>query len=186
MSYFNTDPNAWYAISDSSGGFNTTLYGGGAGIEHAVYVAPANFSNIDAYWQIILVSGSHSIFTFRNRATGPQNCLDVNFNAAEVDPSHTQPALEPGDPPSTSQQWTIQGWGGDSNNFTSYQIQNVGNGTNFDLDDHPGNPLFLSSYTGKTPTQQWIFSSLGAINDASFSTNAAVSFQLPRHTANSS
>jgi len=41
-------------------------------------------------------------------------------------------------------------------------------------------------YTGKTPTQQWIFSSLGAINDASFSTNAAVSFQLPRHTANSS
>jgi len=72
-----------------------------------------------------------------------------------------------------SQLWQIEAWGDGS-----WRFVNVGNGSDYNMDCHPGDPMFMSNTTAalpKQPAQHWLFSSLSDINDGAFSTMITVS-----------
>jgi len=71
-----------------------------------------------------------------------------------------------------SQLWQIEAWGDGT-----WRFVNVGNGSNYNMDCHPGDPMFMSSVTAAVPNQpaqHWEFSSLAEINDGAYSTTITV------------
>lgn len=152
--------------------FNTSL--------QVVKNAPSTLSMAAAgtdtfqYWQVFLLKNGSAIL--RNKAQGIGKQLGVCPAPNEVDSSKTAPCMvDTADV--ASQKWDILTWLSNGGN----KLQNVGNGTNYNLDCHRGNPLFMSSTTAATPeqpAQHWLFSSIGVINDVTYSTAGAVSMTL--------
>jgi hypothetical protein len=69
----------------------------------------------------------------------------------------------------SAQEWTIDSSWGDG----TFRLQNVANGTGYNLDVHPGTPVFMSNVLAKTPNQpaqHWLMMSKGVINDGAYST----------------
>jgi hypothetical protein len=76
-----------------------------------------------------------------------------------------------------SQKWRIDSWGDGT-----FKFVNVANGSNYNMDCHPGNPLFMSSQTAATPkqpAQHWEFSSIAAIDDGAYSTTVSTTTVKP-------
>lgn len=121
------------------------------------------------YWQIFPVSDSH--YQIRNQASGVNKQLATCYNPQEADASQTQPCMQPASG-AQSQLWIVNTWGDGT-----YRFVNVGNGSGYNMDCHPGNPMFMSSNTAlvpRQPAQHWEFSSLRTINDGAYSTTITV------------
>ena len=159
------DPNAWYQITESRVNFSSSLQTSGMG----VYMGAAGIKT-PQFWQVFSLGDNE--YAFRNKANGITHQLGVCYISNEIDASKTEPCVVPSDD-SDSQKWTITPWG----DGESYKIGNVGNGTDYIMDCHPGNPMFMSSNTQsniRQPAQHWMFSSLEIINDGAYSTTISV------------
>jgi hypothetical protein len=157
------DGNAWYQIIESRVDFKSSLQSSGA---QGIFFATECGTCVGQKWQIQVVSDGQ--YQLRNSVTGIKRQLGVCYTQSETDASKTQPCMLPasGD---DSQKWRIDPWGDGT-----FKFVNVGNGTNFNMDCHPGNPLFMSSQiaeTPKQPAQHWSFSSIGAVEDGAYSTS---------------
>jgi hypothetical protein len=163
----NIDGNVWYAVTESRVNFSSSL-------QFTNNLIFATESSIVAeYWQFYKLDNGH--WAIRNKAAGIEKQLGTCYVANEIAPSKTQACMT-GSQNVTSQEWTIDtSW-----NDGTYRIQNVGNGTNYNLDVHPGTPVFLSddlAASPKQPAQHWMLSSKVDINDGAFST--AIGFVRP-------
>jgi hypothetical protein len=126
MADFIPDGNTWYWITETRVNYTSALFYNGNG---DVYFAANDTKSNGMYWQIYtLPDGS---VQFRNRNSNTLKQLGVCYNAAEVSPSKTQPCMNASDS-SGGQQWNISPWGDGS-----FKIENVDNGTAFNLDWHP-------------------------------------------------
>ncbi|MBE7182729.1 MAG: hypothetical protein INR71_16235, partial [Terriglobus roseus] len=169
----NFDTNTWYQLTETRVDFSVSLQ----------YQAPDKLvmatacSNCNQYWQVIPSTfGSdepnNGSFVLRNRATGVTSQLGVCYDESESDSSRTRPCMLDGGGGNLAgpfTKWDITNWASDG----TQKLVNVGNGTDYHLDCHPGNPMFMSSTTApnpKQPAQHWQFSSIGVINDVTYST----------------
>lgn len=157
------DPNAWYQLTESRVDFNSSFQAAG-GSDDAVLIG-AQCKTCQQRWQI--QPASPNTFQVRNQIFGTNRQLSACYNEKEQDSSKTQPCMQPssGD---EAQQWRIEPWGDGT-----YKFINVANGSDYNMDCHKGNPLFMSSATAETPkqpAQHWMFSSIGAVNDKAYST----------------
>ena len=175
MATFNADSNTWYHITNSGVGFAGSLGSASASDNGAaaVFIHAFNASDPGDSWQILPIS--NTTLAIRSKLGTARHQLDVNLNPMESDESRTQPRLAPIDMLSKSQQWTIQPW----TDGESWKLQNLANGTSYNLDVHPGvgEPLFMSGTTEELPKregQHWMFSSMSVINDRAFSTSEIV------------
>lgn len=78
--------------------------------------------------------------------------------------------------------WDIADWGDETLRFV-----NVANGTDYVLDVHPGNPVFLNDdietdEESYQPAQHWLITSVDAINDGAYSTTFTSVCTNPRHS----
>lgn len=170
MTSLNFDSNAWYQITEERVDFNSSL--------QLVKSAPNSLVMAAAcdqclqYWQIVPSTfatddASNGTYVLRNRYTDTTKQLGVCYAPKEADSSKTRPCMvnaTGGD----DQKWKITQW-----KDGALKLQNIGNGTNYNLDCHQGNPLFLSSTTvanPKQPAQHWQVSSIGVINNNVYST----------------
>lgn len=158
------DGNVWYQLTETRVDFNSSLQQAGNG----VVMAAAGPKTLE-FWQLFPIGSG--LYQIRNRNTGVNKQLATCYNAQEQDPSNTQPCLEPssGD---QSQLWNITQWGDGT-----FKFVNVGNGSNYNMDCHPGNPMFMASEIAavpRQPAQHWEFSSLSQINDGAYSTTITV------------
>jgi hypothetical protein len=165
MSGVNIDGNVWYAVTESRVNFTSSLQYNG---KNLVFVDEGDVAA--EYWQFYpLDNGNYAI---RNQVGGITRQLGTCFVASEVAPSKTQACLIKSEN-TTSQEWTIDNSWGDG----TYRIQNAGNGTKYNLDVHPGTPVFMSDVlasTPKQPAQHWILSSKLNIDDGAYSTAISV------------
>ena len=127
--------NTWYQLSETRVGLSSALqFFGGSNVGFF----SMNASNPVVFWQIL--PHSPDTVSFRVENPGPYQQLGVCYVAAEFDPSHTQPCLQETNQTDSAQLWKISSWGDGT-----WKISNVLNGTGYNLDVHPGNPVFLSS-----------------------------------------
>jgi Ricin-type beta-trefoil lectin domain-like len=158
------DGNAWYQITESRVDFNSSLQILGQGLFFSGQCGTCT----NQKWQMQLDSSGQ--YQLKNSASGVSKQLSVCYTPAETDSSKTQPCMLPssGD---DSQKWRVDPWGDGT-----FKFVNVGNGSKYNMDCHPGNPLFMSSQTAATPkqpAQHWEFSSIGVINDGAYSTTVS-------------
>lgn len=113
-----------------------------------------------AYWQILKIDGAYHI---RNKAAGSTFQLDVIYSNQVP-----MPSLLREDPSAQGQQWRVIA------NSIFYNIESDGPGSNVQLDTYSDTlqPFFEN---GGHSGQLWSFSSVGLINDATFSTVGGVS-----------
>jgi len=157
------DGNTWYQMTESRVNFTSGLYYNGNG---ALYFASADTTNMAMYWQIYHLKGGN--FQFRNRNSNVKQQMGVCYVANEDSPSKTQPCMEDSNE-TPGQKWSMDKWADGT-----YRIKSVANGTNYNLDWHPGNPGFLSPTTADTPkqpAQHWMFQSIGVVEDGIYSTS---------------
>jgi hypothetical protein len=155
--------NAWYWISEQRVNWTSAFFYNGDG---DLYFGTANNKSNGMYWQVYELPNER--FQFRSRNSNTRKQLGVCYDSAEISSSRTQPCMEESSS-DESQQWTINEWGDGS-----YKIQNVANGTDLNLDWHPGGPGFMSPDTAIAPiqpAQHWIFSSIGQVQDGLYSTS---------------
>ncbi|OAQ70014.2 transmembrane alpha-helix domain-containing protein [Pochonia chlamydosporia 170] len=138
------DPNVWYHVTEGRvDNFTKTRF--------------------DSMFQIVDVqknNGDH-LAVWGN--------LGTCYNKDEIDDNRTQPCLLRSDG-SDTQKWDITIWPGDN---TTYRLQNVQNGTKYNMDVHMGNPPFMSSDTDPKiyqKAQHWLMTSVSDINEAAYST----------------
>jgi hypothetical protein len=170
----NFDNNAWYQITESRVDFNSSLQVV-QNSESALVMAAAGQNTLE-YWQIFPLKNGSAII--RNKALGVGRQLGVCNTPTESDSSKTRPCMV-NTSDVASQKWDISTWSSDS----ALKLVNVGNGTNYNMDCHQGNPLFMSSTTAenpKQPAQHWLFSSIAVINDQTYSTAGAVRVRRSR------
>jgi hypothetical protein len=131
-------------------------------------MAAANDGNSGQLWQFSPVNGSSNTYQIRNIMTTNVKQLGTCYNANEVSDSKTQPCMvsTSSDP---SQLWNVTLWDGES----TWRFVNIGNGSAYNMDCHPGNPMFMSDITVATPVQpaqHWEFSSVQEVNSNLYST----------------
>ena len=169
------DPNAWYAISETRVDNGTkpldntlqTIAGGGMRVW-----------NGGTMWQFQPVNGEKDRYLLRSSSTGVQQQLAACYNTDEIHPGRTRACMTR-TTSDDSQKWIITRWSR-SDGINSWKIQNVGNGTGYALDVHPGDAVFLNSdiegetvngqKVGPQVAQHWVFSSRKAVDDGAFST----------------
>lgn len=169
------DPNAWYGISETRVDNGTkpldntlqTISGGGMRVW--------NGQNM---WQFQPVGGEKDRYLLRSSSTGVQQQLAACYNTDEIHPMRTRACMMR-TTSDDSQKWIITRWNR-SDGINSWKIQNVGNGTGYVLDVHPGDAVFLNSdiegetingqKVGARVAQHWVFSSRKAVDDGAFST----------------
>ncbi|KAL8284412.1 hypothetical protein RB597_001848 [Gaeumannomyces tritici] len=169
------DPNAWYAISETRVDNGTkpldntlqTIAGGGMRVWSGQNM-----------WQFQPVDGEKDRYLLRSSSTGVQQQLAACYNTDEIHPMRTRACMTR-TTSDDSQKWSITRWSR-SDGINSWKIQNVGNGTGYALDVHPGDAVFLNSdiegetingqKVGARVAQHWVFSSRKAVDDGAFST----------------
>lgn len=170
------DPNAWYHVTetrvdDPDVGENQKF--GSALIVSNVDTGDLAMAGSDRNdrWQFLPVdTDEHDArYAIRCSTTSIRRQLAVCYREDELADSKTQPCMLPSDG-SDAQKWDIANWDDGSGAF---RLINVANGTDYWLDCHRGNPLFMNSHIDTTvnrPAQRWIMSSSAAIDDGEFST----------------
>jgi hypothetical protein len=172
------DPNVWYAITESRVNFTSAMEWKDNGMSFQV-VADIN----NQYWQFFKLDNGN--WNLRNQAGGTSKQFGAYFSASETAASKTRVGIVTASD-SESQEWTID----ESWDDGTYRIQNVGNGTNYNLDVHVGTPIFMSDVLDAEPkqvAQHWMISSRRDINDDAYSTAFARvrrSSLFSRHSAN--
>ncbi|KAI9700925.1 MAG: hypothetical protein M1820_006686 [Bogoriella megaspora] len=159
------DANMWYQLTEARVGFGSALTSWGG---NTTGFQAYNESDLNQYWQIIPFADDTNAYAFRSRTGGVGLAIGTCYRPDEIDPSHTQPCHQVLDTNDDNQRWTFGAW---SNN-TNY-IVNVGNGSGYHLDVHPGNPVFMSSETSaeaNDPGQHWMIQPIEAINDGGWGT----------------
>jgi hypothetical protein len=157
------DPNTWYQLTESRVGFTSSLQWDGAGI----FMAAQKTGYSGQFWQFQPVGNGN--YQIRNLLAANYLQLTTCYQSSEVDASKTRPCMKDarGD---ASQQWMVQNWGeGDQ----TFKLVNAGNGTGYNLDCHPGNPLFMNENTAANPVQpaqHWEMTMLSQINNVLYST----------------
>jgi hypothetical protein len=153
------DPNTWYQVTESRVDFTSSLQYNGQGLYFA-----SQSEDAPQYWQFYPVDSN--TYQIRNKNTATEQ-LGTCYVSSEVTSPKTQPCMVPASD-DDSQIWLVSTW-----SDGTYKLQNVGNGTGYNLDVHPGNPLFMSATTAETPKisgQHWEIQSIGEIDDGTFST----------------
>jgi hypothetical protein len=169
MAVSNISSNVWYQVTESRVNFTSSLQ-----YKSGLLFADETESIVE-FWQFYHLPNGN--WAFRNQAAGIGKQLGTCYVSTEIAPSKTQACMVPSENV-TSQEWTIDtSW-----NDGTYRIQNVGNGTGYNLDVHPGTPIFLSNDLVASPiqpAQHWMISSKADINDGAFST--AIAYVRCRH-----
>jgi hypothetical protein len=155
-----TDPNVWYQLTESRVDFNSSLQYNGKDI----FFALAN-QKAQQYWQFFPVDNGN--YQLRNRATDTKQ-LGTCYKPQENGDSKTQPCMVNPIDGERSQKWIVDQW-----DDGTWRFVNVGNGTNYNMDVHPGNPPFMSGVIAKLPrqpAQHWMWQSMMPIDDGAYST----------------
>jgi hypothetical protein len=156
------DPNTWYQITESRVGFGSSLQFDGSSMFVAAAVKPGSPTQ---NWQFHPVGdGTYQV---RSQASTVFLQLATCYAAGETDASRTRPCMKDarGD---DGERWQLLDWGDGT-----FMMKNVANGTGYNLDCHPGNPLFMNENTAAEPmqpAQHWQVQSLAVVNDAQYST----------------
>ncbi|KAK2608814.1 hypothetical protein QQS21_002671 [Conoideocrella luteorostrata] len=170
------DPNVWYHVTEGrvddykktsfQSSFQILNPSSNNGDKLAVFPIPSP----PQYWQFLPVDPTNPArYVVRNSERKIMKQLGTCYNSDEIDEQHIQPCMLRSDGADT-QKWDITLF--PSNNET-YRFQNVQNGTKFNMDVHPGNPMFMSSDTDPKiyqPAQRWLLTSVKNIDEAAFST----------------
>jgi hypothetical protein len=117
------DGNTWYWMTETRVNFTSALQYNGNG---DLYFASNDTANNGMYWQIYQLPGGN--FQFRNRQSNTLKQMGVCYIDSEVSTSKTQPCMNASNA-ARAQKWTIDPWGDGT-----YKIQNVANGTGYNLD----------------------------------------------------
>lgn len=162
------DPNVWYHISEERvDNYTKKEFQSSLQIVNmqngTLHVWPA----VEQYWQLQPVDNTKGRYALRNSQTGVFKQLAVCYNPTEIASSKTQVCMRDSDG-SEGQMWDIADWGDETLRFV-----NVDNGTDFVLDVHPGNPIFMSDDLRTDipqPAQHWLMTSVKDVDDGAFST----------------
>jgi hypothetical protein len=154
------DSNVWYAMTETRVNWTSSL-------QFTTGLVFATESDVTKeYWQLYHLPNGN--WALRNQAAGIAKQLGTCYVSTEIAPSKTQACMVLSENV-TSQEWTIDtSW-----NDGTYRLQNVANGTGYNLDVHPGTPVFLSNVLDASPNQpaqHWLLSSKLDINDGAYST----------------
>jgi hypothetical protein len=163
------DPNAWYHISEERvDKTNWTTLTNSLQIRDKAAGELVVWLDNGHRWQVQPVGNDQ--YALRCGEAGVSKQLSVCYAPDEFSSTKTQPCLADshgGD----EQKWMIADWGLPDNPV--YRFINVKNGSDYWMDVHQGNPIFMSPDI-KTdfyrPAQRWLMRSGDAINDESYST----------------
>ncbi|KAI9170828.1 hypothetical protein HJFPF1_00302 [Paramyrothecium foliicola] len=165
------DPNVWYMISEervdkyANDGWSSSLQ-----IRDYEKGEIVVFIKKEHYWQFQPVDAKKGRYSLRCSETGIFKQLSVCYHPDESSEGKTRPCLADshgGD----EQIWEVSDWGF-ANNAT-LRFTNVKNGTDYWMDVHPGNPMFMSSKIRTNeyqPAQRWLISSIKNVYDGDMST----------------
>ncbi|KAK5989881.1 hypothetical protein PT974_08143 [Cladobotryum mycophilum] len=177
------DPNAWYHVTEGrvdniTSSKLTSMLQITADGTPAVWAA----ANIDQYWQFQPTGDKPGRYQLRCTKTKIDKQLSVCFTTAEVTTGHTRPCMasSSGD---DAQRWDVADWGDGS-----FRIVNVGNGTDYVMDVHKGNPPYMSSNLRTDiaqPAQHWIMTSHAKVDEAGYSTIFSASTTATSTSTNS-
>lgn len=163
------DGNTWYQITESRVNYTSALFWKGTG---SLVFENTDTTDAAMYWQIFHLAGGN--FQFRSKSTNILQQLIVCYSASEASTNKTQLCMKVADE-TRAQKWKMSLW-----DDGTYKITNVENGTDLQMDWHPGGPGFMSPTIAETPlqpAQHWMFKSISAVEDGVYSTSvAAVSF----------
>jgi Ricin-type beta-trefoil lectin domain-like len=156
------DSNVWYMLTETRVDFNSSFQYNGNGLFFAARVQTSDSGQL---WQFLSIPDGQ--WQIRNIGSAINQQLATCYVASEVSDSKTQPCMQPSSN-NPSQKWIIDSWGDGT-----YKFMNVGNGSGYNMDVHPGNPPFMSDQIATTPNQpaqHWEFSSIRDVNDGAYST----------------
>ncbi|KAJ6446697.1 gelsolin repeat protein [Purpureocillium lavendulum] len=168
------DPNVWYHISEARvDDYKKKKFGGMLqSDDKGTFFVFASDKN--QYYQFLAfprskqpVDGKAGRFAIRASKTAINKQLGVCRVQAETDSSKTRPCMLSPDG-SDVQKWDVANWGNDT-----YRLVNVANGTDYNLDVHPGAAVFLSSNIDTKvyqAAQHWLMTSAKPVNDGAYST----------------
>jgi hypothetical protein len=161
MAAINTlSDNVWYAVTEHRVNWTSTLQ-----FQKNALVFNDQANTALENWQFLRLSNGN--FNIRNNVSDHVQ-LATCYRDSENSTAKTQACMLTADA-DPSQEWTLDtSW-----NDGSYRIQNVGNGTAYNLDVHKGTPIFLSddlSASSDNPAQHWLLSAKADINDNRYST----------------
>ena len=163
------DPNQWHEISEGRVDwlFHTPF-------SSNLHILDDNDSTIEIKgiaaqrWQMLPVDGVTGRYSMRANTTGSEKQLGVCYKTKEVDASKTGICLADSTG-EDSQKWDIDFV---ETTGTTYVFRNVANSTDYVLDCHVGNPIFMNKEfdPSGSPAQHWILRPDGEINDNAYST----------------
>ncbi|KAF2763114.1 hypothetical protein EJ05DRAFT_26135 [Pseudovirgaria hyperparasitica] len=157
------DPNVWYHLTERRVNFNSSLQAVNA---HPVKVWPYHKDRHE-HWQFLRLDDGK--FQIRYRATTLNKQLSTCWFPRDKQNLPSQPCLSEANG-SDEQKWMIEKWDGGND----YKIQNVLNGSRFNVDVHVGNPVYFEeAATGQgtdRPGQHWQFKSVANIDDRVYQT----------------
>ncbi|KAH7303789.1 hypothetical protein B0I35DRAFT_517115 [Stachybotrys elegans] len=167
------DPNVWYQVSEArvddyaDDDLNSELQ-----VTNADTGALGLWGATGHRWQFQSVDDRPGRYALRSSVTNLRKQLATCFNETEIAEGQTQPCLADshgGD----EQKWDIADWGNETSRLPYYRFINVHNGSDYWLDCHRGNPLFMSPNIDTSvyqPAQRWLLMSMSDIDDGGFST----------------
>ena len=156
------DPDGWYMLTETRVDFNSSFQYNGLELFFGAVVKTGDGGQL---WQFLSIPDGQ--WQIRNIASNINKQLATCYVSSEASDTKTQPCMQPSsaDP---SQKWIIDAWGDGT-----FKFVNVGNGSGYNMDVHPGNPPFMSDQIAQTPNepaQHWEFSSIRDVNDGTYST----------------
>lgn len=157
------DSNIWYQITNSVQGFNAYLQFNGIVTWLSGNSSFTGGLAANPQWQFF--PSNNGSYQIRNLATTQQ--LNGCHDDKEPTPGHTVPCMKD-TTNDTTQEWILSQWADGT-----YKITNVANGTEYNMDCHPGQNIFMSPAVAETPNQpgqHWEIKSLSDINDGAYST----------------
>jgi hypothetical protein len=162
------DSNTWYQLTETRVDFNSALqFDGGSSL-----LMGAAKTDVNEWWQFQPLDNNQ--WQVRNKQSYVSKQLGTCYSADEVTDTKTRPCMVNSNYTDLSQRWNISVWSDGTLKFA-----NVGNGTGYNMDCHPDNPMFMSDATAETPNQpaqHWELKSIGIVNDGTFSTTYVSSF----------
>lgn len=179
------DPNAWYHMTEHRiDEVDDKTFDGRLVVTDREEGTLAVLDQDQGDWQFQPVdTDDHDArYAIRNTAYSVSRQLSVCWRGDEIANGKTQPCLTDSDGTDT-QKWDIARWNGTE----MFRFINVGNGTDYWMDCHRGNPPFMSDNIDTSvsqPAQQWILRSMSAVDDGAFSTiftNVCPTCRRPHH-----
>jgi len=163
------DPNQWHEISESRvDWYFRTPFG------NNLHSLDDGFHTLEIkglrpqVWQMQPVDGIPGRYVMRSNYTGPAMQVAVCYREDEADESKTGICLKDATG-EDDQKWDIDFV---ETTGTTYVFRNVANSSDYVLDCHPGNPIFMNKNFDlwNNPAQHWILHPNGLVDNVAFST----------------